>query len=67
MKRKIYKLPRVYTNPPQIDRGVYHTFNQNSMRQVDQRQKLCYECDSKADVTINNKYYCARHGLKKVI
>ena len=55
MKRKIYKLPRVYTNPPQIDRGVYHTFNQNSMRQVDQRQKLCYECDSKADVTINNK------------
>ena len=67
MINKIIKLPRVYTNPPQNDRRAYHIFNENSMRQVDQRQKLCYECDSKADVTINNKYYCARHGLKKVI
>ena len=66
MKRKIYKLPRVYTNPPQNDRGAYHIFNENSMRQVDQRQKLCYECNLRADVIINKKYYCARHGMYKV-
>ena len=66
MKTKIYKFPIGYTNPPQNDKGAYHTFNQNSMRQVDQRQKLCYECNSKADVIINKKYYCARHGMYKV-
>ena len=31
---KIYKFPIGYTNPPQNDRGVYHIFKENSMRQI---------------------------------
>ena len=64
MISKVIKLPRVYTNPPCNDRESYHRSDQNSMRQVDQRKKLCYLCDSKADIIINKKYYCATHGIK---
>ena len=59
MISKVIKLPRVYTNPPCNDRESYHRLDQNSMRHVDQRKKLCYLCDSKADIIINKKYYCA--------
>ena len=64
MISKTIKLPRVYTNPPCNDRESYHRSDQNSMRQVDSRNKLCYLCDSKADIIINKKYYCATHGIK---
>ena len=53
MISKTIKLPRVYTNPPCNDRESYHRLDQNSMRHVDQRKKLCYLCDSKADIIIN--------------
>ena len=53
MISKVIKLPRVYTNPPCNDRESYHRSDQNSMRHVDQRKKLCYLCDSKADIIIN--------------
>ena len=46
----------VYTNPPCNDRESYHRSDQNSMRHVDQRKKICYLCDSKADIIINKKY-----------
>ena len=35
------------------------------MRQVDQREKICYLCNSKADIIINKKYYCAT-ALNKI-
>ena len=66
MINKVIKLPRVYTNPPCNDRESYHKFTYNSMRQVDQREKLCYQCNSKADIIINKTYYCATHGFNKV-
>jgi len=53
MINKVIKLPRVYTNPPCNDRESYHRSDQNSMRQVDSRNKLCYLCDSKTDIIIN--------------
>ncbi len=53
----------VYTNPPCKDRSSYHRFDQNSMRQVDQRKKLCYLCNFKAAIIINKKYFCAKHGI----
>ena len=63
-KKILNKSPIVYTNPPCNDRESYHRLDQNSMRHVDQRKKLCYLCDSKADIIINKKYYCAMHGIK---
>ena len=39
MIKKTIKIPRVYTNPPCIDRESYHRSDQNSMRHVDQRKK----------------------------
>ena len=64
MISKVIKLPRVYTNPPCNDRESYHRLDQNSMSHVNQRKKLCYLCDFKADIIINKKYYCATHGIK---
>ncbi len=64
MISKVIKLSRVYTNPPCNDKESYHRSDQNSMRHVDQRKKICYLCDSKADIIINKKYYCATHGIK---
>ena len=34
-------------------------------RQIDTPIKLCYNCDSKAIIIINKKYYCADCGLRK--
>ena len=55
----------VYTNPPCNDRLSYHRLNQKSMRQVDESVKLCYQCDSKAVIVVNKKYYCATCGINK--
>lgn len=66
MMKKTIKIPRVYTNPPCIDRLSYHTFNQKSLRQIDTRPKKCYKCDSNPVIIINKKYYCAKHGLEEV-
>jgi len=56
----------VYTNPPCNDRLSYHTFNQKYTSHVDTRDKICYKCSSRADVIINKKYYCAKHGINLV-
>ena len=34
-------------------------------RHIDTPIKLCYDCDSKAIIIINKKYYCADCGLRK--
>ena len=65
MMKKTIKIPRVYTNPPCIDRLSYHRSNQNSLRQIDTRVKKCYDCDSvKPIIIIDNKFFCAPCGLK---
>ena len=38
---------------------------EKTIRQIDTPTKLCYDCDSKAIIIINKKYYCADCGLRK--
>ena len=40
MMKKTIKIPRVYTNPPCIDRLLYHRFNQKSLRQIDTLEEV---------------------------
>ena len=40
MMKKTIKIPRVYTNPPCIDRESYHIFNQKSLRQIDTLEEV---------------------------
>ena len=40
MMKKTIKIPRVYTNPPCIDRLSYHRFNQKSLRQIDTLEEV---------------------------
>ena len=40
MMKKTIKIPRVYTNPPCIDRESYHRFNQKSLRQIDTLEEV---------------------------
>ena len=56
----------VYTNPPCNDRLSYHTFNKKYTSHVDTRKKVCYKCNSKADVVVNKKYYCATHAINLI-
>jgi len=37
-----------------------------TIRQVDAPIKVCYECNSKAIVIVDKKYYCATCELKKI-
>ena len=55
----------IYTNPPCNDRTLYHIMTEKPSRQIDTPTKLCYDCDSKAIIIINKKYYCADCGLRK--